>query len=141
MVLLLRIATIVKRYDLFNKNITWRDQSHYPVIVIEEPEQNLHPKMQSKLAELFYSLAKDWGCKFLIETHSEYLVRKSQVIVAEEGFADEENLKENNHFKVYYLPSDGLVPYEMKYRIDGKFSNEFGPGFFDTASDLAFELF
>lgn len=140
MILLLRIATILAK---FNPNGIYSQVNKvlHPIIIIEEPEQNLHPKMQSKLADLFYSLAKDWGCKFLIETHSEYLVRKSQVIVAEENFANEEDLKENNHFKVYYLPSDGLVPYEMKYRIDGKFSNEFGPGFFDTASDLAFELF
>lgn len=140
MILLLRIATILAK---FNPNGIYSQVNKvlHPIIIIEEPEQNLHPKMQSKLADLFHSLAKDWGCKFLIETHSEYLVRRSQVIVAEENFANEEDLKENNPFKVYYLPSDGSEPYEMKYRTDGKFSNEFGPGFFDTASELAFELF
>jgi len=28
----------------------------------------------------------------------------------------------------------------MKYRIDGKFSNEFGPGFFDEANNLLFDI-
>ena len=55
------------------------------------------------------------------------------MIVAEENFANEEDLKENNHFKVYYLPSDGLVPYEMKYMVSGRFENKFGEGFFDEA--------
>ena len=29
----------------------------------------------------------------------------------------------------------------MVYKTDGKFSNEFETGFFDAASNLAFELF
>lgn len=130
MILLLRIATILRKDNPFNMH---KEHWKFPTIIIEEPEQNLHPKMQSKLADLFYSLAKDWGCKFLIETHSEYLVRKSQVIVAEENFANEEDLKENNTFKVYYLPNDGFLPYEMKYMVSGRFENKFGEGFFDEA--------
>ena len=30
--------------------------------------------------------------------------------------------------------------YEMKYQKDGNFSNDFGKGFFDEASNLAFEI-
>ena len=75
--------------------------------------------------------------RFVVETHSEYIVRKSQVIVAE---ANKSNGYVKIPFKVYFLPNDAK-PYEMEYRTDGKFSNEFGTGFFDTASTLAFELF
>ena len=136
MILLLRLATILNRYKHKNLN----DSYIAPIIVIEEPEQNLHPKMQSLLADLFYHLASYEDCKFLIETHSEYLIRKSQVIVAEEKFVNEGDLNENNKFKIYYLPKDDSIPYDMKYRIDGKFSNEFGPGFFDEASNLLFDI-
>ena len=139
MILLLRIATII--YIKSQRGIDWMTSWMTSIVVIEEPEQNLHPKMQSYLADLFYYLAKYESLRMVIETHSEYLIRKSQVIVAEEKYSDQEELDDNNPFWVYYLPSDDSAPYEMKYRIDGKFSNEFGTGFFDTASNLAFELF
>ena len=131
MILLLRLATILYKY----KPQSTTDSRNWfsPVIVIEEPEQNLHPKMQSYLADLFYYLASCENCKFLIETHSEYLVRKSQVIVSDENFTDEVELNENNKFKVYYLPSDGSAPYGMQYTLSGRFTNKFGEGFFDEA--------
>ena len=107
--------------------------------MVEEPEQNLHTKLQSKLAELFVSLNKEFGFKFIIETHSEYLIRQSQVLVAEQKYKDEKELNENNPFKVYFFPQD-KEPYPMNYRTDGKFSNEFGTGFFDEANKLIYKI-
>ena len=125
-VLLLRIATFIRRYK--GQQLT---------ILLEEPEQNLHPALQSKLAELANYVKEEFGVRFIIETHSEYLIRKSQVIVAELNKTIEHV---DNPFKVYYLPNDETKPYEMKYRSDGKFSNEFGTGFFDEANNLLFEI-
>ncbi len=131
MIMLLRLATILNRC---------KNRTSSTTIIIEEPEQNLHPKMQSLLADLFAELAKDGKCQFIIETHSEYLVRKTQVLVAKENYENEDEMKENNPFKVYYLPTGDEAPYQMEYRTDGRFSNEFNTGFFDTAANLAFEL-
>ena len=115
------------------------------VFFIEEPEQNMHPSLQSKLSDIFYEVWKKarGRIQFVIETHSEYLVRRTQVLVAQEGYEDELSMKENNPFKVYYFDGDNKKEpyYPMVFRTDGKFSNEFGTGFFDTASNLAFELF
>ena len=108
------------------------------VVIIEEPEQNLHPMLQSKLADLFYELSQHFNYNFIIETHSEYLIRKTQVIVSKH-FNTDEKIK-NNPFKVYYFPAEG-VPYEVKYRPNGRFENEFGKGFFDEAANLTFKLF
>jgi hypothetical protein len=144
MILLLRLATILRMYEPQNiVALEDSDQLRYPTIIIEEPEQNLHPKVQSLLADLFLYLNQKYYCRFLIETHSEYLIRKTQVLVAEENYEDEAALKENNPFMVYYFDGENEQKpyYQMEYRIDGKFSNEFGTGFFDTAANLAFELF
>lgn len=131
MILLLRLATIIRR----NKNA-----SIPTTIVIEEPEQNLHPKMQSKLAELFEEMATRNNCTFIIETHSEYIVRKAQVLVREANYIDDSDLEEHNPFKIYYLPEDGSDRYEMVFRTDGCFENDFGEGFFDEAENLALKI-
>ena len=111
------------------------------IIIIEEPEQNLHPMLQSKLADLFYELNATYGYRFIIETHSEYLIRKTQVIV-KDNFNDGKRPLRENPFKVYYFnASDSEKPYyEIEYQKDGCFSNDFGKGFFDEASNLAFEI-
>ena len=144
MILFLRRATILREYEPQNiVALEESDQLRYPTIIIEEPEQNLHPKVQSQLADLFLYLNKEYYCKFVVETHSEYLIRKTQVLVSKENFEDNSSMKENNPFKVYYFDGENKDKpyYSMEYRTDGKFSNEFGTGFFDTASNLAFELF
>lgn len=125
-ILLMRIATLMRQYK--NSDLT---------ILLEEPEQNLHPALQSKLADLLLDVHRRSEFQFIVETHSEYLVRKSQVIVANEN--NSLNLFENP-FKCYYLPNDGKKPYEMLYRKDGNFSNEFGEGFFDTATKLLYDI-
>lgn len=110
------------------------------IIIIEEPEQNLHPMLQSKLADLLYELNSEYGYRFIIETHSEYLIRKTQVIVKKK-FKGKRSLK-GNPFKVYYFNSSSSdIPYyEIVYQKDGSFENDFGKGFFDEASNLAFEI-
>ena len=131
MMLFLRTATIIRR----NKGAMLPS-----FIVIEEPEQNLHPSVQCKLADFFVDVANR-NCIFVVETHSEYIVRRAQVIVSKSNYKDKEDLNANNPFKVYYIPSDDSERYEMKFLPDGRFENGFRTGFFDVSSELAFELF
>lgn len=143
MILLLRLATILREYEPQNiVALEESDQLRYPTIIIEEPEQNLHPKVQSQLADLFLYLNKEYHCKFVVETHSEYLIRKTQVLVSKENFEDNFSMKENNPFMVYYFNGeDEKKPYyPMEYRTDGNFSNEFGTGFFDAATKLLYDI-
>ena len=134
MILFLRIAIIVsecKRYSKYYGPVT---------VIVEEPEQNLHPQKQSQLIDFFTDVLNEYGIRFIIETHSEYLVRKSQLIVASKKYDSQDTLEKECPYKVYYFP-ENEVPYKMNYRTDGKFSNKFGPGFFDEASNLSFDLF
>ena len=132
-ILILRLATIIHRYRMLG------NKPYRPTVIIEEPEQNMHPNYQTKLADLFYEVHKEYGFNFIVETHSEYLVRRSQIIVAKNKYKSLKKLQKDNPFKVYYFPSDGQ-PYEMLYRTDGNFSNDFGKGFYDEANNLLFEI-
>lgn len=140
MILLLRLATILREYE--PQNIVALRELRCPTIIIEEPEQNLHPKVQSQLADLFLYLNKEYHCKFVVETHSEYLIRKTQVLVSKENFENDSSMKEYNPFMVYYFDGENEKKpyYLMEYRTDGNFSNEFGTGFFDAATNLLYEI-
>ena len=126
-ILLIRLATLIRKY-----------RGQQLTVLLEEPEQNLHPAIQSKLADLLYHINNNFGVRFVIETHSEYLIRKTQIIVAEQNKFQKSI---DNPFKVIYLPDNDELPYDMQYRPDGKFMKDFGPGFFDEAAKLAFEIF
>lgn len=129
MLLILRLAVIIYKKQKEKKNYT---------VIIEEPELNLHPALQSKLADLFLDVHQRFNIDFLIETHSEYILRRSQVIVAENEFEVAPN---ENPFCVHYFPKDiHQMPYRLEYQEDGSFNRNFGDGFFDEASSSTLEL-
>lgn len=125
-ILLLRVATLVRRYEKINLTI-----------LLEEPEQNLHPALQSKLAELLYEINQLFGFQIIVETHSEYLVRNSQVLVAKYHDTDETAYK--NPFKLYYMPQRDL-PYSIGYTLSGRLTDKFESGFFDEAGKSNFYI-
>lgn len=135
MILLFKIATLIKKYKGANRV----RREFMPIILIEEPEQNLHPSLQSKLADLFYEINEKYKIRFIVETHSEYLIRKAQVIVGDMGRKSQEEIDEMNPFKVFYFPSNG-VPYDMGMAPTGKFLQNFDEGFFDVAAKLNMEV-
>jgi predicted ATPase len=155
MLLILRIACVLKRFSLETRrkhdflvddrhaDVYWPPTMRNilelpPTIIIEEPELNLHPALQSKLADFFHELYDKFHINLLVETHSEYILRKSQVIVAENELAVAPN---ESPFRVYYFPKETYQePYRLEYREDGSFDRNFGDGFFDEASSSTLEL-
>ena len=111
------------------------------IVFIEEPEQNMHPALQSKLADFFLEAIDTANGKLqlVVETHSEYLIRRSQVYVAEHVKLGSDIDVFNQDIKVYYFPKDGL-PYDMEFRSSGHFLKKFGNGFFDEASNHCLSL-
>lgn len=111
-------------------------------IFVEEPEMNLHPCWQTKLADFFFDFQQTFGVQFIIETHSEYIVRKTQVLVAHQKYHSDEELKAKNPFKVFYFDKDDERKpyYDLGFDTDGFFRKPFGTGFYDEASNIHLEL-
>ncbi|MGY5266272.1 AAA family ATPase [Paraclostridium bifermentans] len=105
-------------------------------LIIEEPEIHIHPNAQSILADLFVSCSKSNNKRFIIETHSIFLVTKLQILVAK-GEIDV------NDVCVYYVNQDerGSHVMDMKLSNNGQFEEEWPSGFFDIHYKLGKELF
>ena len=109
--------------------------------MIEEPETNLHPKFQSKLADLFIDAYKTFKINFIVETHSEYLIRKLQFLTAK-GDANTEDTV------LYYIgnpDSKKREPGEEQVRKiviqkNGRLSKPLGSGFYDEADNLSLAM-
>lgn len=58
------------------------------ILIIDEPEQNLHPANQRKIARLF-ALLSNLGVRIFITTHSDYIVREINTLVMMRGRQDD----------------------------------------------------
>lgn len=121
------------------------------MLLLEEPETNLHPLLQSRLADLFIDAYKTFDIQFVIETHSEYFVRRLQVMTAKyeqakRNQADTSAFISPDESVIYYFHNPENVPEgkkqveKIKIMIDGRLDNGFGEGFLDEATRQQFEL-
>ena len=60
------------------------------ILILEQPEAHLHPKVQSELADLLIEVVKNRGLQIILESHSEHLlIRLMRRIAEEEISADD----------------------------------------------------
>ena len=104
-------------------------------ILIEEPEISLHPNFQSMLADLLVRAHNMYGVRFIVETHSEYLIQKLQYLIAKSEC-------DSNDVIIHYLfeKRKKLGPNTIKISKDGRLSSDFGSGFFDESLKTIFSL-
>lgn len=110
------------------------------ILLLEQPELHLHPAAQSELADLFVDcvLTGNGNNKILIETHSEHLIRKLQVLIA-----SAECPLTKDMVRIYYVDKneDGSsFVEEMVLLENGKFETQWPSGFFDKGYLLSREL-
>lgn len=129
MTLILKLASLIRFNKRNNKQVT---------VLVEEPELNLHPALQSKLTDLFHDVNKKYGFDFIVETHSEYVIRRAQLLSLENEYLVDQN-QNPNPFSIFYFHKDE-GPYQMKFNNQGKFDREFGTGFYDEAGSLTMKM-
>lgn len=137
LVLLLKIANFVLDSNINNNKDVYTGSQM--TLFLEEPETNLHPKFQSMLADLFLDIYKFSNVQLVVETHSEYLIRKIQVLVGKSNYSSKREMDDCNPFAVYYF-DEQKGAYSMNFNTKGIFINEFGSGFYDEATKLTFAI-
>lgn len=76
------------------------------LLIIDEPELNLHPSAQIHIARLLVALS-NIGIKVLVTTHSDYIVKElNNLLMLDRDFKDKENFKKKfGYSKNEYLKS------------------------------------
>jgi predicted ATPase len=106
-------------------------------IVAEQPEIHLHPLAQAGLADLMTEVAHERDVQFIVETHSEYMFRHLQLLIAEEKLTPAE-------CRLYFVSRSKqdaatLSPLHVDEfgRISNWPSNFFGDALGDTEQQMA----
>ena len=100
------------------------------LIVVEEPEQNLHPSLEASLADLLVHSYKTLHNECIIETHSEHLVM---------GLLNKIKKKEisNNDISINFaeIKDSKTSIKELKIDKDGNFITDWPDGFLPDTLD------
>lgn len=100
------------------------------VILVEQPEVHLHPRLQSRVADLLVTSARDYGNRLVVETHSEHLLLRLQRRIAEKQL-DHELL----HVAYVDRLGDTATIEELEVDEDGQLVTGWPEGFFDSRFD------
>ncbi|KLT64743.1 AAA family ATPase [Pedobacter sp. BMA] len=117
---LLDVATGIKSFSILQillKNGTITDKT---LLILDEPESNLHPQWIIEYARIIVLLNKQLGIKFFLATHNPDMVSAIRYISEKEGVLDGTN---------FYLAQ----------KVDGKFKYNYT--FLDKEIDPIFESF
>ena len=104
------------------------------IILLEQPELHLHPNAQKVLADLILHVAEERKLQLIVESHSEHLLRRLQLRIAEveQDFANPDNIK------MYFCEPDDGGSIIQTVGVDeyGQIAN-WPPNFFgDISGDL-----
>lgn len=101
------------------------------LVILEQPEIHLHPRVQAQLADFLLARALD-GVRFLVESHSEYLIKRLCRRIAEAR--DVETGQSTNLYFVEGFPGEATC---TKIPVNDFGEIESWPkGFFDLDEDL-----
>lgn len=100
------------------------------ITLLEQPELHLHPAVQSRLADFLLAMSLS-GRQCLVETHSEYLINRLRLRIAQDA-GDEIR----DRTRIYFAQIEGRFTHFQELAL-----NEYGAianwprGFFDEAQD------
>ena len=138
-------------------NIAKQTKDKESIMLIVEPEAHLHPNFQSLLADMFVDAAKEFNIKFIIESHSEYLLRKLQYLTINKeirkGEVFSSEINEDGNLIDLHIFGDVIINYFEnnsdtnstninQIYIDkyGNLSDDFGEGFTDHTPKLMMDI-
>jgi len=107
------------------------------IVIFEQPEIHLHPRVQAELADLFVDAIRareesaPRECQFIVESHSEHFLRRLQRRIAEEELS-------NENAALYFVHTQGAEAHIEQLDVDtfGNIRNWPEDFFGDEMADL-----
>lgn len=89
------------------------------LVIIDEPELNLHPDNQIRLTRIIARLINN-GLRFVISTHSDYIIRElnNLIMIASEDKDIQSIAKEQGYKEEEYLKKEEVGAYMFNYKND-----------------------
>lgn len=106
-------------------------------LVIEQPELHLHPKAQVAFATFVTEAAKS-GVKFIIETHSEHILRGLQLNISNHELNRNHGLRASS-VKIYYFHREDKIT-NMVLNQWGEIEGGWPEGFFDESYQISSQI-
>lgn len=106
------------------------------LVVLEQPELHLHPRLEQKLADFLLACARS-GRQLIIETHSDHLVNRLRYRIASDPTDDTYELIR----LVFAENRDGITSYrEPEINLYGGIGDDWPAGFLDLGAREAQDL-
>ena len=106
------------------------------LVIIEQPELHLHPRLEQILGDFFIACIRS-GRRLLIETHSEHLVNRLRLRIAQDR---KDELSQS--IKILFAEQKNGVTHYQEHGVekDGTLAADWPEGFFDLSAREAKEL-
>ena len=103
------------------------------LIMIEQPELHIHPRLQAELGSLFVDAIHEKGHQIVAETHSEHLMLRIQRLIRTKKISPQDVC-------VLYVSrnEDGSSVQQLRLDEDGEFLDEWPGGFFEESFNEMF---
>ena len=115
------VASGIKNFLLIKKLVENGFLKKNGILLIDEPETNLHPEWHLKFAEILVLMYKNMGVVSVVNSHSPYFIRALEVMMANYGIKDKGNfylMKETmtNRYIAENVTENTESIYETLYR-------------------------
>ena len=115
------IASGLKNFLIIQSLVERGKLKRNSVLLIDEPETNLHPEWHMKFAEILVLMYKNMGVFSVVNSHSPYFIRALEVMMANYGIKEKASYylmreSETNGFLAENVTDKTNRIYEMLYR-------------------------
>lgn len=110
---IINVASGYKQLGVIQLLLKNRLLSSSSLLIIDEPEINLHPKFQIRFAELLVLMVRNLDIRLYINSHSPHFIEAMEVFSAKYDLADDTKFylstNEDNHFNLLEVQRKDLV--------------------------------
>lgn len=115
------VASGIKNFLLIKKLVENGFLKKNGILLIDEPETNLHPEWHLKFAEILVLMYKNMGVVSVVNSHSPYFIRALEVAMANYGIKDKGNFylmkeKMKNRYVTENVTKNTESIYETLYK-------------------------